>query len=210
MTELLLVRHGETDSNRSRRYQGHLDTHLNDAGREQSTRLAARLRGAPVAALYTSDLARAVETAGILGHALGLTPIARTDLRELDVGAAVGKRREELRGDYPALFGDAWARTAFPGGESYEQMRDRLATATRAIIQRHPGQTIVVITHGGAIRAVISALTGMPLERLIGLVVANTSVTRLISADGVRAQLETVNDVSHLDPVAAVLPCEPW
>lgn len=199
MTELILVRHGLTDSNRARRYQGHLDIPLNDEGRAQSARLAARLRGVSVDALYSSDLTRAMETACLLGAALDLAPVARADLREIDVGDAVGKTREDMRASYPELFGAEWVRTPFPNGESYEQLAMRLGRALRSIAVAHPGQTVVVVTHGGAIRASIAALTDSRLEDLGGIAIANTSLTRLAIDAGASVRVLAINDVVHLD-----------
>lgn len=205
MTDLLLIRHGLTDHNSDRRFQGQTDVPLNAEGRRQAMMLAARLQGSEAAALYSSDLARAMETARVIGAVLGRTPVALAGLREIDVGAAVGLTRDELQERYPELFGESWAQAPFPDGESYEQLADRLEEALRELVAGHPNQRVVVVTHGGAIRAALARLVDIPLDRLVGLAVRNTSLTQLsVPAQG-RARLRILNDAAHLEPWAAAL-----
>jgi broad specificity phosphatase PhoE len=203
MTTLLLVRHGQTDSNQSRLLMGQSDMPMNLEGRQEAAHLAARLKQSRIDVLYTSDLERALETARIVAKAVGIEPVALAELRELDVGAAVGKTREELRVECPGLFGESWLDTPFPGGESYAQLTKRVGRTLRELLARHEGRTVVVIAHGGTIRAGVAALTGMPLARLIGLTVANASITRLTSADPGQVRLEALSDVAHLDQAGA-------
>ncbi len=205
MTELILIRHGLTEHNASRRFQGQSDVPLNAAGRRQAALVAARLARRPVAALYTSDLARASATAEVIGAALGLVPVPLPEVREIDVGAAVGLTREELASRYPELFGEAWTHAPFPGGESYEQLADRLERIAREVIARHRGARVMVVTHGGAIRALVSRLVDIPLGKLVGLAVANTSITELVALEDGRVRLRVLNDAAHLEPWAARL-----
>jgi 2,3-bisphosphoglycerate-dependent phosphoglycerate mutase len=199
MTTLLLVRHGQTDSNRSRRLMGQSDVPMNAVGREEAASLAARLREIHIDALYTSDLARAMETACIVAGTVGIEPVPLEDLRELDVGTAVGKTRQELQLECPALFGEGWMDISFPGGESYAELTKRVGRTLRELLDRHEGKIVVVITHGGSIRAGVAALTGIPLARLISLTVANGSITRLVSLGREQVRLDALSEVSHLD-----------
>ena len=205
MTELTLIRHGLTEHNATRRFQGQSDVPLNAEGRRQAALVAARVARRPVGALYTSDLARASATADVIGAALGLVPVSRPEFREIDVGAAVGLTREELAARYPELFGEAWTHTRFPGGESYEQLADRHARIAREVIARHRGARVMVVTHGGAIRALVSRLVEIPLGKLVGLAVDNTSITELVAVDDGRVRLRVLNDAAHLEPWAADL-----
>ena len=148
MTELLLVRHGETDWNAEGRLQGHTDRPLNAYGRRQATELAQRLAGEGADAIYTSDLARAMETAQILGARLGLTVVVDPDLREKNWGTWEG------------LTGDERVHVEFEG-ESTEEHRDRVMAAVRRIAARHPGQRVVVVTHGGSLRRIQAAVNGV-------------------------------------------------
>jgi broad specificity phosphatase PhoE len=153
--EVLLVRHGETDDNAADRFQGRRDTQLNELGREQSRALADALRGEGLRALYTSPLRRARETAQIIGDALGLEAIADERLVEVDAGAWSGELIAEVMATQPR----AWERWRgvdptfrFPGGESVAEQAARVAAAL-ADIAAGP-LPAVVVTHGGAIRAV--------------------------------------------------------
>ncbi|HVL30789.1 MAG TPA: histidine phosphatase family protein [Solirubrobacteraceae bacterium] len=153
--EVLLVRHGETDYNAADRFQGQLDTPLNERGREQSRALARALAGEHVSALYCSPLSRARETAEIVGAALGLEPVLDARLMEADVGEWAGRLYTEVTVDDPGAFA-RW-RSAdpdfrFPGGESVAEQAARVAAAL-ADVAAGPLPALVV-AHGGTIRAV--------------------------------------------------------
>src|SRR5579884_1391455 len=127
MTDLLLVRHGETDWNAEGRLQGHTDRPLSDFGRRQAKELAERLSGERVDAIYASDLARARETAEIVGERLGLPVVIDPDLREKNWGSWEG------------LTGDERAGVEYEG-ETTEAHRDRVLRAIERIVERHPDQ----------------------------------------------------------------------
>jgi len=146
-TTILLARHGETDWNREGRYQGHADEPLNDTGREQSRELASRLRAEPVAAVYSSDLRRASETASIVAQELGLAVVPDSRLREIDVGSWQGRTRAELDGA-------PW------DGETYDQHRARAVAALADIAAAHPDARVLVVAHGGTLRRIQEAATG--------------------------------------------------
>jgi broad specificity phosphatase PhoE len=148
VTVLLLARHGETDWNAEGRLQGHTDRPLNDFGRRQAKELADRLAGEGADAIYTSDLVRAKETAEIVGERLGLTVVVDPDLREKDWGTWEG------------LTGDERVHVELVG-ESTEDHRDRVMAAIRRIIERHPDQRVVVVTHGGSLRRIQTAVNGV-------------------------------------------------
>jgi probable phosphoglycerate mutase len=148
VTELLLVRHGETDWNAEGRLQGHTDRPLNELGRRQAKELADRLAGEGADAIYTSDLARARATAEIIGDRLGLPVVVDADLREKNWGTWEG------------LTGDERVLVEFEG-ESTEAHGDRVVAAVRRIAARHPGRRVVVVTHGGSLRRIQAALNGV-------------------------------------------------
>jgi broad specificity phosphatase PhoE len=166
-----LARHGETTWNQAGRWQGHTDVALHDPGREQARRLAEAMRGRGITEVWASDLARARETAEIAAEVLGLPPVV-TDpgLRERGFGCFEGLTREECALQFP----DEWARYRAdvrlppPGGEPQsavvERMREAVLRASRAVPE---GAAVLVVSHGGAIRALINAITGVvppPLE----------------------------------------------
>jgi len=142
VTTLLLVRHGETDWNAERRYQGHADIPLNARGREQAHALAERLAGEALDAIYSSDLSRARVTAEIVGDRLDVPVVADPDLREIDVGAVEGLTFDDRR----AL--DGWQ------GEPKEHHAERILRAIRRIADLHPNGRVLVVTHGGSMRRV--------------------------------------------------------
>jgi broad specificity phosphatase PhoE len=148
VTTLLLVRHGETDWNAEGRLQGHTDRPLNEYGRRQAKQLAERLAHEPVDAIYASDLSRAKETAEIVGERLGLPVVIDADLREKNWG------------NWEGLTGDERVHVVFEG-ESTEEHRDRVLRAVRRIVERHPGQRIVVVTHGGSLRRIQASVHGV-------------------------------------------------
>ena len=150
MTTILLARHGETEWNREERYQGHADPPLNETGRAQAEELAERLAAEPIDAVYSSDLRRAAETAGIVGARLGLPVEHEPGLREIDVGSWQGLTKAQIDG-HP------W------DGETYEHHAERVTRALREIAARQPGRTVLVVSHGGSLRRVQEAVLGEPL-----------------------------------------------
>jgi broad specificity phosphatase PhoE len=166
-TRFLLVRHGETELNREGRWQGGgSNPPLNEKGRLQARELARRLAGRPVAALYTSPQRRARETAVILGECLGLEPRQVEALHELDHGEWEGRTQAEVLARWPeeyrAYEAAPWD-TPRPGGESYEELGRRLWPVLEKLADRHRGEEIAVVTHGGPIRLVLSRVLGRPL-----------------------------------------------
>jgi len=151
VTTLLLVRHGETDWNAEGRLQGHTDRPLSDYGRRQARRLAEELEGEGLEAIYSSDLARAHETAEIVGERLGLPISLEPALREKDWGSWEGLDAVERD------------RVEFVG-ESTEAHQERMLRALRRIAELHPGNgRVLVVTHGGSMRRVQTAAMGMAL-----------------------------------------------
>lgn len=167
MTTILLVRHGETDWNREGRWQGHADPPLNDAGRLQAEQLAGTLAADPPTGVYSSDLRRARETAAIVGDRLGLPVRLDPRLREVDVGEWTGLTHAEVERLYPEGF----SRRAGGGvagwdeGETYEQLRERVLEALRAIAAEHDGGRALVVTHGGPMGQVWLACGLSPADR---------------------------------------------
>lgn len=183
MTTILLARHGETDWNRENRFQGHADPPLNERGREQARELAARLQGEPVAAVYASPLARARETAEIVAAQLGRSVETVAALREVDVGSWAGLTRAQVRERFPEAFA-RWVAHG-PGwddGETYEQMGERVVEALYELARRHPGEQILVVTHGGPVRAAQAHAAGVSQTeaRRRGGVLENCGLCRLV------------------------------
>jgi broad specificity phosphatase PhoE len=173
-TTLLLVRHGETDWNRDRRIQGHTDVPLNASGREQSERLAETLDAGRVDAVYSSDLSRARETATILAARRGLSVQLSSELRERHFGTWEGLTDGIALERFPEARNGSWG-----DGETTDEMAVRVLAALRGIAGAHGGETVVVVTHGGPVRAVLRA-SGVDQGGPIG----NCSVVTLAVDDG--------------------------
>jgi 2,3-bisphosphoglycerate-dependent phosphoglycerate mutase len=159
VTTILIARHGETDWNRERRFQGHADPPLNEVGREQAGQLARELAGSEVTAVYASPLARARETAEIVAAALALPVETRDALREVDVGSWQGLTRDEIEERFPTGF-RRWLvdfSHGWDGGESYDELGRRVVADLLELAERHPDERVLVVTHGGPMRAAQAA-----------------------------------------------------
>jgi broad specificity phosphatase PhoE len=194
-TRLLLARHGETDWNAERRWQGHADPPLNELGRSQARALGAALAGRGVTAVYSSDLARAAETARIVADALALPVELRDSLREVDVGEWSGLTTAEIEERFPGAVerrragGNGWEH-----GEDYDAMGERIGAALAAIAAAHPGETVLVVTHGGPIR-MTRRRAGMGGEELPRI--GNCDVDEIAVRDGRTRWLDSTRGGLH-------------
>ncbi|MCH2173617.1 histidine phosphatase family protein [Myxococcota bacterium] len=157
-TELLLIRHGESTWNELGLWQGHEDVPLSTRGRSQVNTLATEIADERVDVLISSDLRRAMETARILGRALGLDPMAEPALRELDLGEWSGLDRSQIAARWPDLLqvfdgGDPEARPA--GGETRSELAVRVRGAVSKIVEEHSGLRVALVAHFGVIEALL-------------------------------------------------------
>ena len=186
-TTIVLIRHGETDWNRENRFQGHADTVLNDAGREQARALAVKLAPATFDAMYSSPLRRARETASILAERLALDVRPDASLKEVDVGSWSGLTRSEIESRFPDGFcrwleyGHGW-----DDGETYAELGTRVVSGLARIAAAHPDESVVAVTHGGPIRSALAAAHGVSFDeaRRSIHVIENCAVVRMVSWDG--------------------------
>jgi len=162
VTTILLARHGETDWNRDDRFQGHADPPLNDTGRAQAAELAAALARHELAAVYSSPLRRAVETAAVVAAAHGLAVVPVDALREVDVGSWQGLTRTEIEARFPGQF-QRWLDydQGWEDGEGYEAMGRRVVSALLELAAVHEGARILAVSHGGPIRAAFAFADGI-------------------------------------------------
>jgi probable phosphoglycerate mutase len=184
VTTILLARHGETDWNRDQRWQGHADRELTELGQAQALALAERLDAFPIAAIYSSDLARARETARAVAARRGIDVVERIDLREVDCGSWSGARHADLDPEEVARWpsgGRGWS-----GGESYEEMAARMVRALGDVASGHPGEHVLVVSHGAAIRAVHAHAVGLTIHeyRLQHPTVANGGLSAVAITNG--------------------------
>ncbi|WP_027482437.1 histidine phosphatase family protein [Deinococcus pimensis] len=205
-TEFWVIRHAESEWNAAGRYQGQTDVHLSQTGREQAARLAGRLTGMDFDAVYSSDLARAYDTAQAVSRTLAGSPEVQVDagLREIDVGLLAGKVRREIETEFPeyvaSLRSDPWYARR-PEGESMADLASRAARTFEELRARHAGQRILVVTHGGVVRVAVSlAIGGHEKDVWARLSVANTSITRVALSEG-GGTLMCFNDTAHLERI---------
>lgn len=194
MTTVYLARHGESDWNAANRFQGHSDRPLTELGRRQAEALAeAAAATEALDAVYSSPLRRAFDTAAVVGARLGLEPVPVADLREVDVGGWAGLSRDEVQARFPDGFarwldgGEGWT-----DGESYSEMSDRVLSALLKIAAAHPGDPILVVSHGGPIRAIQAAAAGMDVHayRRLHRVEPNARLSRVAVENGEIARLD--------------------
>ncbi len=199
---LLLIRHAETDTNAALRYGGLDQVPLNTKGRAQAQDLGKRLASYRAAAMYTSSVTRAVETAQVLGQGLSLAPQLMAELREIDMGQWESMTPEELYRRYPdhmREFERDPARPTRSGGESYAQLLQRAGHALQLIESAHRGDELVLaVTHGGVIRAMLFHAIGLGLGSFTSIMLDTASLTELRSTrSGWR--LARLNDTAHLE-----------
>jgi broad specificity phosphatase PhoE len=165
VTTVYLARHGESDWNAANRFQGHSDRPLTDEGRRQAEALAELVATENVDAIYSSPLIRALETARIVAVRTGLEVIEVDGLREVNTGSWSGLSREEVRERFPEGF-ERWVSggSGWEDGETYEEMAERTLEAVSRIAEAHPGGRVLVVSHGGPIRAIQAAANGMDIH----------------------------------------------
>jgi len=180
MTQLYLIRHGRTAWNNADRLQGWADEPLDAVGQAQAAALAAELRGTAFTAVYSSPLLRASQTAAPLAQAHGLPVILDDRLRERNVGDWTGLTLEQARAQAPDRFERVdWRQAGAPGGDSQAALTKRVAAALEDILTAHPESLVAVVSHGGALSAVLAHLLGIPPTGLVSFSFHNTAYARL-------------------------------
>jgi broad specificity phosphatase PhoE len=198
---ILIARHGQSDWNATRRWQGHADRPLTAKGREQAQALAARLAHIELDAVYSSDLRRARDTAALVADNQGLELRELPELREVDVGSWSGLTRADAEERFPEGFG-RW-KLGYPGwedGESYEAMTDRVIAAVIAIAAEHRDGRVLIVSHGGPIRAVHAAALGLDVHayRRLRPVEPNARLSAVCYVDGQLTELCPAGDIDAL------------
>ena len=201
MMRICFVRHGETDWNIEQRFQGQIDLALNANGQQQASALGRSFLGRSADALYSSDLLRARETAEPIGEVLSLPVITRQALRERHFGRCEGLTLDEIALRYPD---DAQAIAchdpdyASPGGESRRQHQERILNFVDSLATIHFGQTIVLVTHGGALDIVYRRARNLPTHSPRDYPIPNAGIN-WISIEDERWLIESWGDTAHLD-----------
>lgn len=205
-TELLVVRHGETEWNATGRIQGHLDVGLNVRGRLQAEAVAERLAGETFSALYSSDLKRSIETAEAIGTTTGHQMILDARLREWDLGVLAGLIRTEAEAQFPEayrIYVEGIVDAVVQEGESIRKRYERTTDGLESIAMAHNSERVVVVTHGGALDDFYRQAKGMTLEAEKDFELFNAGVNTFEIADGVWT-LKQWGDVRHLEAIGTM------
>lgn len=202
-TRIYLVRHGATDLTAEDRFAGSSDVPLSEAGRKQVASLAERLKRKKLDAVYASPLQRTMETARTLALPHGLKPIAEPGLREIDYGHWEGRCRAEVESTFQAEYA-IWQEDPFAiaplGGESGVNVLNRALPTIRAIIERHRHRTVLLVSHKGTNRLLISSLLGFDMRGYRDRLEQSPAALSILDfTSEVRARLCLFNDVSHYD-----------
>ena len=200
-TTTVLLRHGDTQVSPEHRFSGLRDLPLSASGTRQAQAAAGRLaRGAPIDAVVSSPLQRAVATAAIAAGELGLTAAIDDDLRETDFGEWDGFTLAEIQERWPAAAA-AWRRDpgqAPPGGESFADASHRVNRACDRLLRSHAGQTVLVVSHITPIKILLCRALSVPLSTLYRLYLGSASINEVQWYGRGFAAVCRVNDTSHL------------
>ncbi len=200
MTRLIIVRHGQTLWNLERKYQGHSDIALTDNGRRQAEAVAARLATEKIDSVYASDLSRAYKTAQCIADKHNLPVSLVPALREIKFGDWEGLTYEQITAQWPGMLGKLWStpdELQIPGGESFQQLKERAYTAVEKIVTDHPEQTVAIVAHGGTIGTILCAMLDIHLNHVWSIRQDNTAVNIIEYYEG-RPTITLLNCVRHL------------
>lgn len=201
ITRLILVRHGETEWNRTRMIQGHRDIPLNEVGLAQARAVAGQLAAEPIRAVYTSDLARARETARAIAEVHDLAVIDEPALRERHWGRFQGLRFDEIEALAPQAYQRMVVRDPAyvldGGGESIEAVVARVRTTLMRLGAAHRGSTVVAVAHGGVLDAAWRIATGLALAAPRAFALPNAAIN-VLEGDGERWQVREWARTDHL------------
>lgn len=198
---LLLIRHGQTKLHRSDRFWGKTDIGLSDTGLKQAEQLCNRLARYKIDAIYASTLSRASDTAEIIASRHKVRVVQAEELCECSFGYAEGLTFREISKRYPDLARElgSWKATAFPGGESLEQLNQRVRVFINRLNQHPPESTIAIVSHGGPLRLMVCNLLGIGIENWLRLRIDHASLS-ILETYPQGAIINLLNDVSHLKP----------
>ena len=201
MTEIIIIRHGETEWNKTGRFQGHSDVPLSAEGRAQAAALGKNLVVDHVDAIYASDLTRAMETAAPLAQRFGLEVISDPLLRELNFGSWEGRNFNDVNAENPdamKTFYNDPERVNIPDIEPFPEFQRRVAGRVREIVAQERGKRIVIVSHGASIRILFADILSMPIRSIWHVSQLNTAVNKVRFEDDGFAVVTLMNDTSHL------------
>ena len=204
-TRLIFVRHGETELNRTGRLRGLVDAPLNTTGHAQARAVARRLSGTVLHAIYSSPLARTMQTAAAIVDGRRLTVRPQEELRDIDYGLWAGRAPEEIERTGPGSFRRWRTRpqsVAIPEGESLPAVQRRVRRVVRTLVSHHPGRTIALVSHDVIGRVFLGLVLDVPLRRIWRIAQDNAALT-VVDVDAAEFAVRLVNDTAHLVDVFA-------
>ena len=199
-TEIILIRHGETEWNSQKRMQGHSNSDLSSVGQAQIQALGQWMKNVPFDLIYSSDSLRAKQTAEAITQFSGHELQFDQRLREKNLGVFEGLTSEEARERHPEvfrLFKTAGSKYVIDEGESTQQLQERALEIVNEIRIKHPEERVLLVTHGGFIRVVMKHSLGLSLETPTRFLIRNTGVFRLVWED--KWLVSQMGGVSHLE-----------
>lgn len=196
---IILARHGQTEWNKSFRFQGRTNVHLTDEGKRQAHSLAQRLKSWPPSVIYTSPLDRAKYTAESIAEPFGLTPIVLPELEEINFGSWEGESLIALENEQPEVY-NRWRDDPFfnppEGGESWQEIEARLTRAVDIMLSSQH-ERIIAVSHGGIMRALYAVMLGLDPHHTWYMDVSNCAMSGIEVVNG-RMYLSFTNDSLHV------------
>ncbi len=200
MAKIYITRHGETEWNKAKKFQGHLDSKLTDKGRTQAMWLRDHLVDTHFDAVYASPSSRAYDTAVIVTGDRDL-PVQKVDkLMEINMGIMEAKTYEEVETNHNKLFHDFWKnpQTYEPeGGETYHELTERAVASIEEIAAKHRGQNVLVVTHGGTLKAIITHYENIPLKDLWGPPFMYNTCLNVLNYESDKGAMEVMGNIDH-------------
>ena len=200
MARLLLVRHGTTEFNSTRRFMGYSDIELDADGYRQVERLRDRLANEKIDAVYSSDLRRALATAEVISAGREVDIVTCPELREVNYGACEGLTFREIGSSYPDVAEKCVNFTlelAFPDGESFEEFIERTSTFLDRLNQHAPSETILITSHNGPLKVLVCRFLGIDMEHWWQIRIDTASLS-IVDTNPRGAIISLLNDTSHL------------
>lgn len=201
-TRFYLIRHGETDWNKQGIYQGWTDIELSDHGKRQAMLLGERFQNKALDAIYVSPLKRAIATAEPVARVKEIPIQLDEHFKEINFGewegSSVPQLREKYGESFQNFFDNPFAHS-FPGEGSFESVKKRSVEGFEALLEKHKGQTVAIVSHGGLLRVLIMTLMGMDHSFYRKTWINNTAITTIDILDNGKRILLTLNDNAHLE-----------
>jgi len=201
MTEIVLVRHGETELNTAGVFRGRADVALNERGRTQAEAVAAALSGTPAAAVFASPMVRALDTARAVASPHGLSPIVDPAFNNIDLGEWQGLEKERVRREQPELWRlwmDDPDALQIPGGERLADVRERAYARTLELVNEHTDSRVVIVSHRSVAKLLAGALMGMESGYFWRFYLDNAGYSVFGFDEGAFVMLKW-NEACHLD-----------